>query len=245
MRSPLMLIGESAKLYKKDFAIFIGYSAWLLFPFAILVLFDFLPPSSLVTTGSFILMIAELLLYTWVSIVLVLFAKARIKKETVDPHSLPEQAKQLIKPVLIVAILQFLLFVGGFLLLIIPLFVFFVWFGLAQFTTIFEGKHGLESLGASRVLAKGRFWKTAGYLIVGPVVLMLVYSLALAFVMSLIGGVQGLSPVSLLSGDAPLWIDVLESIGQVFYVPLLIVYMTHVYLELSSNEIVESSHVVD
>ncbi|MEK7614991.1 MAG: hypothetical protein AAB431_01245 [Patescibacteria group bacterium] len=235
MRSPLALIAESAKTYKTDFPTFIGYSAWLLFPFAVFVLLDFLPDSPIVNVLEVILIIAELCLYVWIALILMLFAKARIKNEAIDSTLLPQKAKQLIQPVLLIAVLQFLMLVGGFILLIVPFFIFAVWFGLAQFTTVFENKRGLESLSASRALSKGRFWKTANRIIVGPLLLMVGYYILLALVISLLTAIQGVDPIELLAGEVPLWINVVEAIGQLFYVPIHVIYLTHVYLELTST----------
>jgi len=48
---------------------------------------------------------------------------------------------------------------GGFLLFIIPGILFSIWFSLALFVLIFEGKRGFDALFRSKQLVKGKFWR--------------------------------------------------------------------------------------
>jgi len=51
---------------------------------------------------------------------------------------------------------------GGFLLVIIPGVLFFVWFSLAIFVLVFEQKKGFQALWRSKHLVKGKFWGVLG-----------------------------------------------------------------------------------
>jgi len=68
----------------------------------------------------------------------------------------------LILTYLLVAILAGLAILGGFILLIIPGFIFAVWFSFSTFTLVLENKRGVEALKASKALVAGRFGAVFG-----------------------------------------------------------------------------------
>jgi len=67
---------------------------------------------------------------------------------------------------LLFSVIFFLIEVLGFVLLIIPGVLFLVWFAFSRFIIIKSDLGIKEALVASRQLAKGRFWKLLGRLIV-------------------------------------------------------------------------------
>lgn len=231
----LSLLNKSTALYRKEFTTLIGYSAWLLLPFAGFVILEVVPDSYPVQVLAFATMIVEFFLIIWVTVVLMLFAGGHLSNQPVDTRHLTEKAKTFIQPFLIITVLQVLILTGGLLLLIVPFFLFLVWFCLAHYCLVFENKHGLEALSASRELTKGRFWFVAVSCILTPLFIVLLYSIILALLVSFVSALQGIDPVELLAGDPPLWIDVLETVGQVFLMPFLVVYMTHVFVFLKES----------
>ncbi len=66
----------------------------------------------------------------------------------------------------LLAILFLLIEIGGLILLIIPAIIFGVWYGFAQYIFVNEEKGVRESLGVSKNLVTGRFWKVFGRLFV-------------------------------------------------------------------------------
>lgn len=66
----------------------------------------------------------------------------------------------------LLAILIFLITLGGTLLLIIPGIIFGVWFAFSRFVFVDKNIGVKASLSASKALVKGRFWKVFGRLIV-------------------------------------------------------------------------------
>lgn len=70
---------------------------------------------------------------------------------------------------------------GGFLLFIIPGFIFSVWFSLALFVLLVENKKGWEALKKSKALIQGYFWPVVFRMIILSLALYLA-SLSLAFI---------------------------------------------------------------
>lgn len=235
MQSPLSLLAQSMQDYRKEAPIMLGYSAWLLLPFAAFVLLSLLPTHFSVQIGLFLITIVELFFVIWVTIIISLYAYAHAQGHEKNIGAFSTKARSLMIPVLSVAILQLLVVLGGFFLLIIPMFIFAIWFGLAQYSAIFDNKRGLEAMSASRDLTRGRFWRSAGYLILGPLIIMLAYSVILSLFIALLAAVQGLNPTEVLTGPIPLWVDILESLGEILVLPLMMIYFTRVYLELKQT----------
>lgn len=229
MTSPLNLLNKSLRVYRTNAATLIGYSSWLLLPVATFVLLDFLPLTQFVQFLAFVLLIVELLLSFWVAIILVLFADAYLNGEKPEHKKLSQKAKDLIMPVLLVALLQILVTIGGLILLIIPGILFFVWFSLSQFTVMLDGKRGFEALQTSKSMVKGRFWKVVSLFFGGTVVIFFVYSICISVIISVITALQGVSLTDVLAGTIPLWMQILESVGEVIILPLVVVYLTAAY----------------
>lgn len=235
MASVFDLIKQSADDYRQEAQTLIGYSAWILLPFAAFVLLSLLPDTGMIELLALILMIAELYLIIWITITISLLTFAHAKGTKTDHNVLSIKARQLVTPVLTVALLQALILIGGFLLLVIPFFIFAVWFGLSQLVTIFEGRRGLDALSRSRTLTKDYFWHTAILLIIGPLLIMLMYSVVISLLVAVGSKLQGINPIDLLLGDLPLWVNVLEAVGEIFLLPFMLIYFTRVYLDLTSR----------
>ncbi|MBM5790034.1 hypothetical protein FJZ23_03040 [Candidatus Parcubacteria bacterium] len=235
MISPVALIAQSFADYKTEAPVLIGYSAWLLVPFAAFVLISLLPLTPVVQVIAFLLILCELFLVIWVTIVLMFYAYAHAHGHEKNMGAFSAKTRTLMVPILTVTLLQLLIYMGGMILLLVPMFIFIVWFSLAWFAVLFEGRRGLEALAASRALTRGRFWNSAALLWGGPLLLFLLYSVVLSLIVSLIGAAQGLDPVTLMSGEIPLWIEILDAMAQVLLLPLFAIYPTRVYIALTST----------
>lgn len=232
MKTPFELITHSLKDYKNNASTFIGFSAWLLLPFVATVLITLLPVTLFVQSLAVIIAIIEIFFIIWITIILSLCAFSSISGQTPNLATIPSQAKTMIVPILTINLLQLLVLLGGLFLLIIPVFIFAVWFGLAQFVALFENKTGFNALSSSRDLTRGRFWYSARLLIIGPLAILLIYSFLLSIIISIVSAFSGLNPTEFFVGDIPIWLNILEALGEIFLLPLVIIYLTHVYLEL-------------
>ena len=236
MSSPFELISKSVRLYKANASTFLGYSSWLLLTFTAFVLLGFFPLTQNVEFIAFVLSIAEIFVTLWVVIALAMCSKAFLSNQTNEIKKIAKIATSLMQPVLTVALLQILMLIGGFLLLVVPAFLFSVWFCFAQFNVIFDGKRGIGALQTSKDMVKDKFWRVFLTVIGGTFILFFSYSVILSVIMSLIAIVQGVNLVDMLTGTLPLWIQVLEAIGEVLLLPLIVIYLTSVYLEVKSEE---------
>lgn len=66
---------------------------------------------------------------------------------------------------IVLMILQGIIIVGGYFLLIVPGFIFTIWFSFASYIYLHERHRGLHALMASRHLVKGYFWQIIGRLL--------------------------------------------------------------------------------
>lgn len=240
MTSPIELIAKSLRVYRANTATLIGYSSWLLLPVATFVLLDFLPLTPFVQFLALILLAVELFLSFWVAIILVLLSNLYLKGEKPEHKKFSQKAKTLIAPVITVALLQLLITIGGLILLIVPAFLFIVWFSLSQFIVILDEKRGFDALQTSKSMVKGKFWKIVYLFFGGSVVIFFVYSICLSIIISVITAIQGVGLIDMLAGPIPLWMQILESVGEVVILPLVVVYLTAVYLEVKNNQLKHS-----
>lgn len=95
--------------------------------------------------------------------------------------------KKLALPLFLTLLLLGLLVSLGFILLIIPGIILWVWFTFVVVVMINENVWGLAALKSSRNLVKGRFWKILGFLGL-CLLLTFVYSLTVSLLASIIPG---------------------------------------------------------
>jgi len=236
MTSISELLGQSWQLYKKHFSLLVGYAAWLLLPYAGSILVSLPRPNVFFETLSFACLLVQGILAFWLGILIPLLVRELVKnKKSVPIIDLQNKAWQIIPSVVFVAILEAAVFLGGLILLIVPAFIFWVWFALAQFSVIFENKKGLAAMAWSRELARGRFWKLTGRLIAGPLVFGILAVFTSGLLIILFTVLSGASFDSLFSLTPPLWIDVISTVIETFSLPLFLIYFTLLYLDLTKN----------
>ena len=143
------------------------------------------------------------LFFDAISISALLFS---VKNETGIIASYRQSFKSIFSYILVV-ILGILVITGGYVLLIIPGIIFSVWFSLAIYSFIFEGKRGLEALIRSKQLVSGNFWKVVWRSIFISII---VFLICLPFV--ILGEVLKDSH------------EIIDNILQLFLIPLVIFF---------------------
>jgi hypothetical protein len=68
--------------------------------------------------------------------------------------------------------------------------------------------------------------------VLGPLVIGLTYAVALGVVVFIVGSILGIDTENLFSDDPLAWVQIIESIGDIFIIPLLIIYSVFLYEEL-------------
>ncbi len=234
MRPISELVGQSWLIYQKHFYLLIGYAAWPLLPYVGLVLVSLPQPNIFFEGLSSVCLLAQSFLALWVGIIIPLIIRELTeKKKKIMLPNLQNKAWQLMLSVVFVAILETAVLLGGFILLIIPAFIFWVWFAMAQLSVILDNKKGLSALIWSRELARGKFFALAWRLIAGPLfILAVIISLAGLITLSIAAINQ--TPISVVFGPTPpLWADLISTVIETFSIPLFLIYFTLLYLDLT------------
>lgn len=232
-----------------------GYTSWLLLPFTGYFLLSFFPEHNpIVVTLAFVCSILEFIITFWTGIILILIVNALLEKQPFDADGVKKYSATLLQPTARVLILHIALVLAGFVLLIVPGFVALVWFAFAQTAAVLDNKRGMEALTLSRSLCDGRFGRVLYRLVGGPVLIFFVYSIIASLLLSVAGATSGFDPTKITpETQLPAWLNLFQSVIEIFTIPLLATYMTLLYKHLretsetksipvENNETVESEH---
>jgi hypothetical protein len=234
MLAVAVLLKETVETYRKHFALLAGYAAWLLLPYAGLVLFSLPRSNRFLEILILACSVIQALLGLWLTAFIPLVAREIIlKKEKISLLNLQNLAWKILPSLLFVAILEAAVILGGLIMLVVPAFIFWVWFALSQPSVIFDGKKGLAALTWSRELARGRFWPLAGRLLAGPILFGFGALAVSALLISLLAALTGTGLETLTSATPPLWADTISTIIEIFSLPLFLIYYTLLYLDLN------------
>jgi len=140
-------------------------------------------------------------------------------------RSLSKAFGKLIGRLLVTGLLQGLIVMAGLILLVIPFFVFMIWFMFAQAIVVLEGRAGRDALKRSKALGTGYHWRNAG---VYALVLVIIFVIGL-----LLGGVIGFVAALLSVEVDQWWFRTLQAVIQMgVFMPLLFVTITLIYYDL-------------
>jgi hypothetical protein len=234
---PLSLLAESWNLYRKHLWLMVGYSAWLLLPVGALFLLTFAPEHWLVVILVLLSMLIEVYLVLWMTIAVVRSTHRLLHKQEVNPTAISQESLARLLPLLQVAILQGLIILGGLLLFLIPGLIFSIWYAFTQLATILEDKKPVEALSASKMLVQGRFFPVLWRLVSGPILLALAYSMVVGFVLMLIALSTGTDMDILVGDESPDWVILVRTIGEIFLIPLLLIYSVMLYQDLKKHPV--------
>lgn len=206
-----------------------GYLAWFLIPYTCLVIFQLVPDKQIRDTGEFIFGLATGIAGIWIFILLSQVIHGIIHNKETAPSVLRKQTINFLLPVVSVSLLYSLIVFGGILLLIVPGIIFLVWFACAQYAVILDGKRGWNAFTFSKSLTKGRFFRAAAMIYAGPIVFaatLTLLELGMLVILSFLGGIT----ISFASNEAPLWLQIADTLIQLFIViPLALTYSIFAY----------------
>jgi hypothetical protein len=245
LSSPFELLAKSWRLYRANFWTYFGYASWLLLPLAIILVLTTLPKHVIVDALTITISIAQVFVALWIVISLIRFTYELAENKSPDLARLSKESVTRIPNLLATAFLQLLIVLGGVLLFVIPGFIFWVWYAFAQMTTVIEGSRPVEALTASRALVRGRFFPVLWRLVCGPIVVCLLYSVALGSLLYAISLGLGFDLISVFSEDPPVWALAIEGIAEVIIFPLLLVYSVILYRDLKTNPVIEPDKACD
>ncbi|MFA6132248.1 MAG: hypothetical protein WC702_04300 [Patescibacteria group bacterium] len=234
MKPVTELIGQTCKLYKKHLGLLAGYTAWLLLPYAATVLVS-LPTSNVFSeVFSFFFILIQGILALWLGTLIPSLVRELVNNKTKIPITdLQSRAWHLVPSVVFVAILESAVVLGGFIMLIIPAFIFWVWFAMAQLAVILDNKKGMEAMAWSREISRNKFWSLAWRLIAGPFVFLFVTALTTGLIITIMAVILGTSAEVILGLTPPLWAELISNVIETFSLPFFLIYYTLLYLDLS------------
>ena len=233
MKTVSELLEQSLKIYKTFFSLLAGYAAWLLLPYAGIVLVSLIPNNNLIYTLSLFFTLIQSLLALWLGIFIPLLVREIVNDNKKIPFTvLQSKAWQIIPSVVFVAILELAVFLGGFILLVIPGLIFWVWFSMAQMAVTLGEKKGVAALTYSRELIRGQFWKFVWRLISGPFVVFITVMIITSALISIIAAATETPFASILNKTPPLWSEIIYTITETFSMPIILIYFTLLYLDL-------------
>lgn len=241
--SPRELLQATIELYRKEFWFFLSYAAWLVVPVAAFYFAMALPGNPVTTVLIIATAVLQLFVWLWITVCLMRATASLSMNQSVDPHTLSTQSLRRVQPLLAVWFLQSLIFIGGFLLLVVPAIIFWVWYGMAQMATGIDDRRPVEALTVSRALVRGRFLSALWRLIAGPIVITLLYGFVLAVILYAIALPLGIDTTLLFREDPPLWESLVDTVVSMFVTPLYIIYLTLLYLDLKKNPLVKAAPV--
>ncbi len=228
------LLKATWRLYRSSIALLSGYLAWLLLPQIGLVLIPLLPVGPWTHILESLLVIVSIILSLWVSLIVIRILSAAATGRHESLPAVIASSKERFLPFVFAGVLQLLVIVGGFILLIIPGFIFAVRYQFAPLAAALDRAHGLQALSASRKLSAGRFFPVLWRLLAGPIVLTAWYAMIMSIIFIPLMIMTGMS-IDILTGDhPPIWFTAFDAIGQLFFLtPLLLAYLVLLYHSLT------------
>jgi hypothetical protein len=132
----------------------------------------------------------------------------------------------------VAGLLAGLVILAGLILVLIPGFIFMIWFVFAPSAVIIERLGPLQSLSYSRALVRGHWWRTAALLTIIGIILIVVY-VVLGLVVAVL---LFANPSTLATGQAPWYVDfVITPLLSAVAAPLTYALMLAIYYDLKTR----------
>lgn len=234
MLSPRKLLSSSWAIYKKHYKFFIKFClTWIgmfiatSIPVAVCLIIGPLTQNLVLIILGFILALPVIYVGIWFAVILI-----RINKQIIDTDSTPsirllfkKESRKGVMGYIGLSLLTGIIILGGIILFVIPGIIFAIWFALAGYVLVIEGKSIKSSLVASKKLVRGRWWKTLWYFFYGGIIQFACYFLV-GVIVAIIGGYLG---------------QALDFIGRVIlgfiWTPLLGLYMYRIYEQFKAHPV--------
>ena len=230
------LLGRSVRLYRAHVSLLAGFSAWALLPAILGMAATLIPDQTAAAVADLVSFLLEGTALVWASVAIMRATRALNAGTPVPDTTLPYFGT-IVGPLLTVAVLQTAASLGGLILFIIPGIIAMVWFAFGQQAVVLDGARPLDALSQSRALVTGRFFRSAWWLIGGPLIVLTLYTVALSALFALVAPAAG--PASLQldgTGPFPLWAEAIDSAATILLIfPLTIVYSTLLYDEMKKK----------
>ncbi|KKW31265.1 MAG: hypothetical protein UY76_C0062G0006 [Candidatus Uhrbacteria bacterium GW2011_GWA2_52_8d] len=233
--NPRELLRNTVCLYRAEFWMYVGYTAWLVVPTAAFYFASALPRGLATTVLIVLSILAQVFISLWMVVCIMRSTHMLASGQKIDLQKISQEAVRRIQPVLVVAFVQALIILGGVLMLIIPGILFWGWYAFAQLSAAIDDQRPIAALSASRALVQGRFFPVLWRLLAGPIVIGLLYAFILGFVLLFLSNLFGQDASLVFSETPPLWAQLIEVVADVFVIPLLVIYSVLLYGNLKTT----------
>lgn len=155
-----------------------------------------------------------------------------------------QKAFNLILPIIGIAIMQFIVIMGGFLLFILPGLYLIIALTFTQLIRITDEAKGFDALAASRNLVKGRWWATCWRILAGNIFFGIGVGFLMSLLMSMLAAISGNIDPFILKGTHAFSRDplvqgsfeLLQSVCQSAILPLFIVFQVKLFNALKATK---------
>ncbi len=224
MRGPVVLIKDAFAYFQQHLGLFLGiYAVPMVLVFALSIamesMFGGVEDASMPSGSEVGAELAVLLVVVAVSIAASLALLRAVLQPTETIESAYRYALAHFFPFLYLSVLVGLATMLGFIFLIVPGVILFVWFMFAQFLFVEKGMRGTDAMKASRELVRGMWWPVFGRLVAWLAASILVIGLA-----GMLGGV--------VSGGSTLIAEAVVNAVSLVLAPIAFSYLSFLYADL-------------
>lgn len=227
------LLRLTSTIYRRNAGLYLGYAGWLMIPSsAVAIAAAVVHPEQ-----SWILDLGQVVIFLMTLGVWILLTRITgniVAQQKINLDELSRKTMELLWPVFWVGLAVTVIQVVGFVLLIIPGVLFLVWYGFAEMEVVINEQRGLTALQESRALSRGRFFPVLWRLLLGPLVLLAVYVSLSAGLISLVELIATGS-VTFFTGTPSLAANLIQTITDVFALPIFVIYPAVLYLDLKQS----------
>lgn len=215
------LLRDTFHLYREHAGVYLGYAGWLLLPLIGIVLTRItLGNTGIAQQISYVLNGISLVIDVWV------FASIAEATHMLKTHGKLAPSRMPFLTIFLVLIAYSVLLFAGLTLFLIPGLLFITWFSYAPIVATLDHGGFVAAFVTSKNLVQGLFWTTFSRIWGMYLAVILVY-LAVAFALSLFfPDMLTLNP----SVAMPLPVDSILSLTEILLTPIIVVYLTLLYL---------------
>lgn len=229
------LLHTTWTLYKNNIELIFGYTAWLLVPFIITLLFSLAFSDEIFGIAKTIANAILLVLIIWISIILIKLTSLLKQKKQIKHSDINAQSSKLLFVFFLTSLLTDALTLLGLLIFIIPGIVALGWFLFSPIIVVLEHSDIIQSLKQSKTIVKGRFWQIISTYFVGEIILIALYLGILLTVYFCFSLFQGINLLTILNTPPTLLGQSIELIISIVFFPAFIIFETLFYLNVKAT----------
>lgn len=238
------LLQQTHAIAKQERILLAGYAAWIIMPALATFGADFLSLSSFwerILASS--ILVANILLGTWVGACLTLVAMSRLRQEPIEEPEISTRARKAMPVLLYLFALSLFCVIVGMYLLLLPGIVAFVWLAFVKVTALEKpGVSFSQALIHSRNASKGRFLCVLWRLFAGNITFGLAYFILFLLIFGGIFLISGSSPsdffaldMSTMQLSTPPWARLLLVALSLPLLPYTAIYTAALYDALKTR----------